>query len=106
MLLDVPCTGTGVMRRNPDAKWKFNIEKMHEILKVQELILDESLHFLKDSKSKIIYSTCSVLPEENLMQIIKFCDKHGFEIENGSHFTTLPRSRGMDGFFAATLVPK
>ena len=104
-MLDVPCSGTGVMRRNPDMKWKFNMERHKEIIKVQELILNESIHFL-NSKGKIVYCTCSVLPEENMMQVVKFCDKYGFEVENGSHFATYPKSRGMDGFFSATLVPK
>ena len=104
-MLDVPCTGSGVLRRNPDLKWKFSLEKMQEIVKVQELILEEGLSFIKP-KGKIVYCTCSVIPDENLMQVMKFCDKHGFEIENGSHFTTLPKSRGMDGFFSATLVAK
>jgi len=39
------------------------------------------------------------------MQVIKFCEKYDFEIENGAHFTTLPKHRGMDGFFSATLIP-
>lgn len=105
-MLDVPCSGSGVMRRNPDMRWKFSLEKTREVVKVQEMILNESLHFLNPRGGKIVYCTCSVLPEENLMQVIKFCDKHGFEIENGSHFTTLPKHRGMDGFFSATLIPK
>ena len=75
-------------------------------MKVQELLLEESLTFLDEKKGKIVYCTCSVLPDENLMQVIKFCDKYGFEIEDGSHFATIPQSRGMDGFFSATLVPK
>jgi 16S rRNA (cytosine967-C5)-methyltransferase len=94
------------MRRNPDMKWKFSTARMNEIIKVQELILEESLFFLKNERSKIVYSTCSLLPEENLMQVIKFCDKHSFQLEDGAHFTTLPKSRGMDGFFSATLIPK
>ena len=105
-MLDVPCTGTGVMRRNPDLRWKFSLDRLHEITKVQEVILQESLHFVKPRTGKIVYCTCSVLPEENLMQVIKFCEKYGYEIENGAHFTTLPKHRGMDGFFSATLIPK
>ena len=66
-MLDVPCTGSGVLRRNPDLKWKFNLEKLEELRKVQELILDESLHFLRNANSKIVYATCSVLPEENIL---------------------------------------
>ena len=67
VLLDVPCSGSGVLRRNPDMKWKFEIEKLNELIKLQELILDESLHFLRNEKSKIVYCTCSVLPEENIL---------------------------------------
>ena len=65
-MLDVPCTGSGVLRRNPDLKWKFSLEKMQEIVKVQELILEEGLRFVKP-KGKIVYCTCSVIPDENLM---------------------------------------
>lgn len=104
VMLDVPCTGTGVMRRNPDMRWKFSVERLKEVVKVQEVILQESLNFIKPVTGKIVYCTCSVLPEENLLQVIKFCEKYGFELENGAHFTTLPRHRGMDGFFSATLV--
>ena len=85
-------------------KWKFEVEKLQELLKVQELILEESLHFLKNDRSKIVYTTCSVLPEENILQVAKFCDKHGFKLGEDSYFQTLPVSKGMDGFFAATIV--
>lgn len=67
VMLDVPCTGSGVMRRNPDLRWKFNIERLKEVSKVQEVILSESLHFLKKDTGKIVYCTCSLLPEENLL---------------------------------------
>ena len=106
VLLDVPCSGSGVLRRNPDLKWKFNLEKFEELRKVQELILDESLFFLKGPTAKIVYATCSILPEENILQIAKFCDKHGFKMEDDAYFLTMPQSNGMDGFFSATLVPK
>jgi 16S rRNA (cytosine967-C5)-methyltransferase len=90
ILLDVPCTGSGVIRKNPDLKWKFSTEWLHEMMKVQELILQDSLNYLRDDQSKIVYSTCSVFNEENLMQVMKFCEKYNFEIENQSHFSTLP----------------
>ena len=67
VLLDVPCSGSGVLRRNPDLKWKFNLEKLAELTKVQELILNESLYFLRNEHSRIVYATCSVLPEENIL---------------------------------------
>ena len=106
VLLDVPCSGSGVLRRNPDLKWKFSMDKLHELCKVQELILDESRWFLRNENSKIVYCTCSILPEENIVQVAKFCDKHGFQMEDDSYFLTLPQSGGMDGFFSVTLVPK
>lgn len=106
ILLDVPCTGTGVMRRNPDSKYKFTVERLHELMKIQEMILEESLHFLRDENSKIVYSTCSILPEENIIQVARFCERHNFQIEGGEVFQTIPKRRGMDGFFSATLVPK
>lgn len=87
-------------------KWKFSLEKLQELLKVQELILDESLALLRDDTSKIVYTTCSILPEENIMQVTKFCDRHGFKLEDDAIFQTVPMTRGMDGFFAATLTPK
>jgi len=82
------------------------MEKLEEVRKVQELILEESRHFLRDENSKIVYCTCSIIPEENILQIAKFCDKHGFRMQDDAYFLTLPQSNGMDGFFSATLVPK
>ena len=78
---------------------------MEELIKVQQLILDESIAFLKNNDSKIVYSTCSIFPEENMIQVAKFCERHNFRLEEDSHFQTLPTSKGMDGFFSATLVP-
>ena len=113
VMLDVPCTGTGVIRKNPDLKWKFSSERLEELMVVQELILKDSVSYLRKPSQnknhpggKIVYSTCSVLQEENLVPVMKFCEQYGFEIENQSHFMTVPKSRGMDGFFSATLVPK
>ena len=48
MLLDVPCTGTGVFRRNPDSKYKFTMERLNELMKIQEMILEESLSFMRN----------------------------------------------------------
>ena len=74
------------MRKNPDSKYKFSLERLQELTKVQELILEESLTFLRDEHSRIVYCTCSILPEENIMQVAKFCEKHGFKIENDEIF--------------------
>ena len=61
---------------------------------------------MRDETSRIVYCTCSILPEENIMQVAKFCDRHGFKIENDEVFQTFPKSKGMDGFFSVTLMPK
>ena len=66
-MLDVPCTGTGVYRKNPDLKWKFSQDRLEELLKIQELILKDSIGYLRGPNSKIVYSTCSILNEENLL---------------------------------------
>jgi 16S rRNA C967 or C1407 C5-methylase (RsmB/RsmF family) len=52
-MLDVPCTGTGVMRRNPDLRWKFNLERVKELSKIQELILEESLHLSNQKPARL-----------------------------------------------------
>jgi len=69
------------------------------------MILDESISYLRNDKSKIVYSTCSLFPEENIVQVANFCRKHNFKLEDDSMFQTYPVHRGMDGFFSATLVP-
>lgn len=103
ILLDVPCTGTGVMRRNPDMKWKFSEQKLWELILVQEQIVKEVLPMLRKG-GRIVYTTCSLLPQENILQVANICKKYGLELENSSHFQTLPKSWGMDGFFSATLI--
>src|SRR5690606_4759030 len=99
ILLDVPCTGTGTIRRNPDLKYKFSIEKLEETLSVQEKIFEESLDLLKPN-GKIVYVTCSILKDENINQVMKFCRKFGVKIDNDFIFQTEPKSKRMDGFFS------
>ena len=103
ILLDVPCSGSGTLRRNPDLKGKFSIEKLEELLSVQQKILSECIDMLKPN-GKIVYVTCSLLQEENLSQVVKFCKQYGFKIENEKIFQTVPKSRQMDGFFSVTLT--
>jgi 16S rRNA (cytosine967-C5)-methyltransferase len=103
ILLDVPCSGSGTLRRNPDLKWKFSIEKLDELITVQQKILSEAVEMLKP-KGKIVYVTCSLIQEENLSQVVKFCKEYGFKIENEKIFQTVPKSRQMDGFFSVTLT--
>ncbi len=67
------------------------------------MILSEAVPLLKP-KGKIVYVTCSLIQEENLNQIVKFCKKFGFKIENETTFQTVPKSKRMDGFFSVTLT--
>jgi len=104
-MLDVPCSGTGTLRRNPDMKWKFSPKKLQELVMVQDQIVKEVIPCLRKG-GKIVYTTCSILPQENLMQVANLWDKYGLELENGKHFQVLPESNGKDGFFSATLIKK
>jgi len=103
ILLDVPCSGSGTLRRNPDLKWKFSLEKLEEYLNIQEKIFHETLDLMKPN-GKIVYVTCSLFQEENMSQIIKFQKKFGVKIENNSIFQTVPTNKKMDGFFSVTLT--
>jgi len=102
ILLDVPCSGSGTMRRNPDLKWKFSYDKLEEYINIQEKIFEETLNLIKPN-GRIVYITCSLFQEENMNQIIKFQKKYGVKIENNSIFQTVPISNKMDGFFSVTL---
>jgi 16S rRNA (cytosine967-C5)-methyltransferase len=107
LLLDVPCSGTGVIRRNPDAKWKLNPKFIEEIIQLQRKILLEYSIMLKDG-GKLLYATCSILPDENERQIAWFLE----ESEAGKEFTLvkskriMPQDEGFDGFYMALLQKK
>jgi 16S rRNA (cytosine967-C5)-methyltransferase len=104
LLLDVPCSGTGTLRRNPDMKWKITGERIDELKKVQREIFAKALPFLKPG-GHIVYATCSVLPEENEEQIAYFMETYGLE-KAATSFHSFPKENGMDGFFSATLCAK
>ena len=71
VLIDAPCSGIGVLRRNPDSKWKLQPEFLDNIKKVQQDILQKYSKMVK-SGGKLVYATCSVLPSENQNQITEF----------------------------------
>lgn len=101
VLVDVPCSGSGTLRRNPDLKWNFSPEKLNELIGKQRAIFEEALSFVKPG-GKIVYATCSILPQENENQIAFFTRKHLLYIaEEPLH--TYPEQDGMDGFFGAVL---
>lgn len=104
VLIDVPCSGTGTYRRNPDLKWKFNRALLDQLKEEQRTIFDEALPFLKQG-GKIIYATCSILKEENERQIDYFLKKYPLKLL-GDPFSSFPTTNGMDGFFAQALTYK
>ncbi|MCL6612357.1 MAG: 16S rRNA (cytosine(967)-C(5))-methyltransferase RsmB [Peptococcaceae bacterium] len=116
-LLDAPCSGTGVIRRRPDSRWRKDPGKLPELLKLQRKILESVSRCLKPG-GVLVYSTCSVLPEENLEQVDNFLRAHPdfraedlgpylppelVEGEAGGCLQLYPHRHGTDGFFIARL---
>ena len=104
ILIDVPCSGSGTLRRNPDLKWKINQKMIEELVAKQEQILASSLNFIAP-RGKIVYATCSVLPEENIQQVERFGRKFGFKLLKDP-YQSFPTCGQMDGFFFAVMAKK
>ena len=106
VLIDAPCSGLGVLSRNPDAKWKLQPEFLETIKKTQEDILKQYSKMVKDG-GQMVYATCSVLPSENEEQVQKF-----LKTEEGKSFSLkkdqkiLSSETGFDGFYMALLEKK
>lgn len=106
VLIDAPCSGLGVLKRNPDAKWKLQPEFIDNIRKVQSEVLESYSRIVKPG-GKLVYATCSVLPSENQEQVQQF-----LKTENGKNFTfvkdtkILAHESGFDGFYMALLQRK
>jgi 16S rRNA (cytosine967-C5)-methyltransferase len=101
VLIDAPCSGLGVLRRNPDAKWKLQPEFIENIKKTQFDILDQYASLVKKG-GQLVYATCSILPSENQKQVQLFLNNHKdftFVKEN----IVLPSKSGYDGFYMALL---
>ena len=75
VLVDAPCSGTGTWRRNPDARWRSLGPGLETLIPLQAEILDSAARLVKKS-GRLIYATCSLLPEENERQIEKFLETH------------------------------
>lgn len=100
ILLDVPCSGIGVIKRNPDAKWKLNEDFVKRTQELQQKILSEYSSMTKVG-GKLVYSTCSILPSENRKQVDTFLETNkNFMLEKDQNI--LP-SEGFDGFYMALL---
>lgn len=106
LLIDAPCSGIGVLRRNPDSKWKLQPEFLDSIRKVQQDILQQYSKMVKPG-GKMVYATCSVLPSENQKQVEKFLAS-----DAGKEFTFIKDKKvlvhvsGYDGFYMALLERK
>lgn len=101
ILLDVPCSGLGIIRRKPDIKYKENITDFHEILAVQKNILNTAKDYLKPG-GILVYSTCTVNPAENLDRIHAFLEENpNFKIDaiKSPHITGEMANRAEAGFF-------
>ena len=104
VLIDAPCTGLGVLRRNPDAKWKIDSDFLERVKKTQEHIIYTYATMVKPG-GKLVYATCSILKEENQSQVEGF-----LKSEIGKQFTlekeqfASPAKTGFDGFYMAKML--
>jgi 16S rRNA (cytosine967-C5)-methyltransferase len=106
VLIDAPCTGLGVLKRNPDAKWKLQPDFLEKIMVTQQQILQDYSRIVKPG-GKLVYATCSILPQENIQQVKKFLGS-----EAGKDFSLIKDNNiyasktGFDGFYMALLEKK
>ena len=120
VLVDAPCSGTGTWRRNPDARWKSLGPGLETLVPLQASILDSAARLVKEG-GRLVYATCSLLPEENEKQIEKFLDNHpDFTLvpvqtatqnlpnlpNTGDMLALTPAKHKTDGFFAAVMMRK
>lgn len=106
VLIDAPCSGLGVLRRNPDSKWKLQPEFIEEIKQTQQEVLQNYSKMVKPG-GKMVYATCSILPSENRQQVDLFLTS-----EAGKSFSFVKENNvfahqsGFDGFYMALLQRK
>ena len=121
VLVDAPCTGTGTWRRNPDARSRTGPDDLRELLAKQHEILATSAQLVRPG-GRLIYATCSLLPEEDEVQVEQFLASHpafhavplatvwaeaglaGDGPSGGPHLLLSPGAHGTDGFFCAVLA--
>ncbi len=101
LLLDVPCTGLGVLRRNPDSKWKMKPDFLNQIRETQFEILQNYSQMVKVG-GKMVYATCSILPSESENQVQRFLTENP-SWKLLSERRTSPAKDGYDGFYMSCL---
>jgi len=103
VLIDAPCSGLGVLKRNPDAKWKLEPEFIENIKQVQQEVLQNYSRMVKPG-GKLVYATCSVLPSENRQQVDFFLNSElGRDFQLVKDQSILAHQSGFDGFYMAQL---
>ncbi len=115
VLVDAPCSGLGVLAKKPDAKWKREPEDLIRLVQTQKAILENAAKHVKPG-GVLVYSTCTMEPEENYSAVTNFLAEHSeFAVENASQFAdprivapegyveTFPHRHAMDGSFAIRL---
>lgn len=116
VLLDAPCTGTGVLSKRADLRWRRTEQDLNDLIKLQGELLDEAANMVKKG-GRLVYSTCSIEPEENMDQIRTFLEHYdNFELddlseylpdevltEDGKAYQTYPHKHGCDGHFGVRL---
>lgn len=115
VLVDAPCTGTGTFRRHPDARWRLKPSDIPQLATTQKSLLDAASALVKQG-GLLVYSTCSLEPEENDLQVDQFLASHPdftlepppagtvpAEVMDRGRLRVLPQAHGTDGAFAARL---
>ena len=103
VLIDAPCSGLGVLSRNPDAKWKLQPDFLEKIKKTQQNLLQDYSKMVKPG-GKMVYATCSILPSENQDQVKAFiASEEGKDFSIERQKSILSSESGYDGFYMALL---
>ena len=117
VLVDAPCSGTGAWRRNPDARWRAEDAGLDALVALQADILASAARLVRPG-GRLVYATCSLLPEENEAQVVAFLAAHPefhavplaevapqvTDSAHPDHLSLTPARHGTDGFFAAVMV--
>ena len=104
VILDVPCSGLGIMGKKRDIKYNLTEEGLSSLTELQKKIIDSCVPYVKKG-GKLMYSTCTLRHAENQEQVLYIKEKHGFEVVKGP-VTLLPDDAEQDGFFYCILKKK
>ena len=105
ILIDAPCSGIGTFARNPDIRWSLSKEKINQLINLQERLLESIVPLLKRN-GILVYSTCTICPEENNLLIKRFISNNN-DLKLESERQVLPRfDQPGDGFYAAKISYK